>query len=125
MRNPNYELFDHLCATHELNPNDIATELKISHSTLTHWKYQRSMPKYDVVARIANYFDIPADAFYLNKTFDLGEYVSKAIKLMDLMQITTWNGNVMTTSQKESFRAIFNLLNDGCNNICSQNSSDS
>ena len=72
MRNPNYELFDHLCATHELNPNDIATELKISHSTLTHWKYQRSMPKYDVVARIANYFDIPADAFYLNKTFALG-----------------------------------------------------
>ena len=113
MFTPDFELFKSLCDSQCISPNEVTSKLQISATTLSRWRHNTSFPKYEVVTKIANYFDVPVDAFYLghnNSSLDLAEYINKALHLMDMLPTITWNGTIMTDAQKDNFRMMYRLL---------------
>lgn len=55
-----WEVFYNLCITNGTKPNAVCKELNLSNATSTHWK-NGTMPKGDVLIKIADYFDCSVD----------------------------------------------------------------
>ncbi len=60
----NYQCFENLLKMHKTTVYRVAKDTGISNSTLTDWKYGRSVPKADKLRKIAEYFDVSINYFF-------------------------------------------------------------
>jgi transcriptional regulator with XRE-family HTH domain len=54
-----YERLDNLLKQHHITPYKLAKEVGMSQSSLSEWKRGNSIPKYEKLAKIAQYFNVP------------------------------------------------------------------
>lgn len=62
---PNWQVFMDSCEKAEVKPLTVFTDLKISTSSLSYWRNGKCFPKYDKIAMIADYLDVPVGDFYV------------------------------------------------------------
>lgn len=62
-----YERFDNLLKKNKVNANTVARETGIATATLSNWKKGRYQPKVEKIEKIANYFKVNTDYFYLRE----------------------------------------------------------
>ena len=60
----NYQCFENLLKINKTTVYRVSKDTGISPSTLTDWKYGRSMPKADKLRKIAEYFDVNINYFF-------------------------------------------------------------
>lgn len=63
--------FYNICQLNNTSPNAVCAELGLSTATATHWK-NGTLPKADVLVKIADYFDLPLD-YLLGRTNTITE----------------------------------------------------
>ena len=56
-----YEVFEQLCQSKGVTPNQVSVATGIRSSAFTDWKHGRSIPKTDKLIKIADYFHVPLD----------------------------------------------------------------
>lgn len=56
-----YDKFKALCDRHSITPSRAAQKIGLNKSTVTGWKNLGSSPRYEVIEKIADYFDISVD----------------------------------------------------------------
>lgn len=61
-----YEYFEYLLKKNGVKPCDVAKATGLPPSLFTDWKKNRYKPKYERLAKIANYFNVPVDNFFAN-----------------------------------------------------------
>lgn len=60
----NYQCFENLLKMNKTTVYRVSKDTGISPSTLTDWKYGRSVPKADKLCKIAEYFDVSLNYFF-------------------------------------------------------------
>ena len=60
----NYQCFENLLKMNKTTVYRVSKDTGISPSTLTDWKYGRSIPKADKLRKIAEYFDVNINYFF-------------------------------------------------------------
>lgn len=58
-----YDEFERLCNERKVTPYRVATDTGISTATLSEWKNGAYVPKYNKIAAIAKYFNVPIETF--------------------------------------------------------------
>lgn len=104
-----YDVFLRLCAERNKRPSNVADELGISRSTVTHWK-RGSMPTNSTISRLAHYFGVDPHEFGAETSPDavrvpvLGS-VPAGVPLEAIEDITDWEEIPisMTAGGKEFF----------------------
>lgn len=61
-----YKTYTKLCGRDGKSPNAVAKELGISSGSVTAWKQGR-MPKYETIEKIADFFHVDVEDFYLSE----------------------------------------------------------
>lgn len=62
-----YKKFEELLAQRGVKPSDVCRATGVSKSVLSRWKSGKFTPKHDKIQKIADYFDVPVDYFYLDE----------------------------------------------------------
>ena len=75
-----YQRYIHLCDLHGLDPcsRRAASLLGTNRATISHWRTNCSMPKGEMIARIADVFHVSAD-YLLGRTDDPMDYTEKDV----------------------------------------------
>lgn len=88
-----FEILKDLCSERGTTITGLTAELGISRSNVTNWK-NGSVPKSDIIGKIANYFNVSADYILGNEqkkeasTFDVDAWVEKhGIKIGDTIPV--------------------------------------
>ena len=64
-RKQNWQVYMDWSEKAEVKPLTVFTDLKISTSSLSYWRNGKCYPKYDKIAMIADYLDVPVGDFYV------------------------------------------------------------
>ncbi len=76
-----FERLKALCEAHGITPTQLGRKLGIDPSTFTHWKKGMYLPKYEKLAKIAEYFNVTVDFILEGKTED--EITKERLKMRD------------------------------------------
>ena len=63
---PRYEVFEHLLNEKRVRFSEVSRETGVSYSTFTDWRAGRYNPKREKIEKLAAYFGVPTDIFYVD-----------------------------------------------------------
>lgn len=76
-----FERFKKLCDAHGITPTQLGKKLGIDAATFSHWKKGSYSPKYEKLAKIAEYFNVSVEYIVDGKTED--EITKERLKMRD------------------------------------------
>jgi transcriptional regulator with XRE-family HTH domain len=106
-----YERLDSLLKQHGITPYRLAKDIGMSQSSLSEWKRGNSIPKYDKLVKIAQYFNVPVSYLTGAETELPGDTADDALllKLTSMMKEKLADPEWSDEQSKLNF-ALFNSL---------------
>lgn len=81
-----YSNFLELLKERNLKSSDVARATGISNATFSDWKHGRSVPKFDKLVKIADFFSVPVEYFLDGSESGDLPLTSKEVLLLDLFR---------------------------------------
>ena len=100
-----YETFATLCRINNVKPADVSRATGIATATLTNWKKGNYTPKQDKLCKIANYFNVSPDCFYIEESQSIIDRISG-----NLTPITAYDAFAEDFQKDRAFMEHIRLL---------------
>lgn len=119
-----YEIFRDLCDRRGYTDYYIAKAIGISATILTRWKQGKTVPKYNVIKKIADFLDVSVEYLMGEKNiheecnFDIGSDIDLILKKIDEDSILiTFEGRKLTETERSLTKAQIQMLLDTLKHI--------